>query len=152
MFLVDIGRGHIRTLIVLDRTDVTQRLIDLVGWRARQRSCSFALLVPALVSEELFGDKEVERTLRRAIPPLEEAARGPVTPMKGHADALLAIERVLVGGHFDGVLISTLPDRVARWLGRDLGAKVERLGLPVAVIRTKAARRPLHPPMQIGGA
>ena len=47
-----------RALIVLDRTDLTPRLIDVVRWRARQRSGSFALLVPQLVSEELFGDQE----------------------------------------------------------------------------------------------
>ena len=88
-----------RALIVLDRTELTPRLLDVVRWRARRRSCSFALLVPMLVSEELFGDQEAQRTLGLAMPALEEAARGAVTPMTGPPAALLAIERALVSEH-----------------------------------------------------
>jgi len=72
-----------RALIVLDRTELTPRLVDVVRWRSRQRSGSFALLVPQLVSEELFGDQEAQRTLELAIPALEEATRGAVTPNDG---------------------------------------------------------------------
>jgi hypothetical protein len=140
-----------RILIVANRTAATPALIETIGERARQGPCSFALLVPQLPSEEQFGDEEAKKTLELAIPLLEEAAGGAVTPLIGPADALLAVERALVHEHYDEVIISTLPERASQWLRRDLPAKVERLGIPVTVVRAKTARRPLHPPVQFGG-
>jgi hypothetical protein len=64
---------------------------------------------------------------------------------------LLAVERTLVHEHFDEVIISTLPELVSHSLKRDLPAKVERLGIPVTIVRAKSARRPIHAPMQWGG-
>ncbi len=100
--------------------------------------------MPQLACEVPYGDEEARKTLELAIPLLEEAAGGAVTPMIGPADALLAIERVLVRERFDEVIISTLPERVSQWLGRDLPSRVGRLELPVTVVRAKTARRPLH--------
>jgi hypothetical protein len=140
-----------RVLIVANRTAATPALIEAVGERVRAGPCSFALLVPQLPSEELYGDEESRRTLELAIPLLEEAAGGTVTPLIGPSDALLAVERALVHEHYDEVMISTLPERVSHWLRRDLPAKVERLGIPVTVVRAKTARRPLHEPVQFGG-
>jgi hypothetical protein len=141
-----------QALIVLDRTEVSGPLADVVRWRARQRSWRFALLVPALVNDELFGSEEADEALRRALPRLEKAAGGPMTPMAGIPDALLATERALVSDHYDEVIISTLPDRLPRRIGRDLPSRVRRLGVPVTVVRTSATRRPLHRMMQFGGA
>ena len=141
-----------RVLIVAYRTAATPGLIEAVRERARQSPCSFALLVPVLANEELFGDEEAKKTLELAIPLLEEAAGGAVSPLIGPADALLAVERTLVHEHFDEVMISTLPERVSHWLRRDLPAKVEQLGVPVTVVRAKTARRPIHQPVQFGGA
>jgi len=140
-----------RVLIVANRTAATPALIEAVRERAARSPCTFALLVPQLVEEELFGDDEVQKTLELAIPLLEEAAGGPVTAMVGPPDAMLAIERTLVHEHFDEVIISTLPERVSHWLKRDLPARVERLGLPVTVVRAKTSRRPLHQPLYFGG-
>ena len=73
------------------------------------------------------------------------------TPMIGPADALLAVERVLVHEHFDEVIVSTLPERVSQWLKRDLPSRIERLELPVTVVHAKEPRRPLHePPLYAG--
>lgn len=46
-----------QALIVLDRTEVTRQLIEVVRWRARQRSYSFTLLVLKLVEEELSATR-----------------------------------------------------------------------------------------------
>jgi hypothetical protein len=140
-----------RVLLVANRTAATPALIEAVRERASRGSCSFALLVPKLAAEELFGDEEANKTLELAIPLLEEAAGGMVAGMVGPADAQLAVERALVHEHFDEVIISTLPERVSHWLKRDLPAKIERLGVPVTVVKAKTARRPLHPPVQFGG-
>jgi hypothetical protein len=139
-----------RILVVANRTAATPALIEAVRERARG-PCSFALLVPQLPCEIPYGDEEARKTLELAIPLLEEAAGGTVTPMIGPADALLAVERVLVHEHFDEVIVSTLPERVSAWLKRDLPSRIERLELPVTVVRAKEARRPLHqPPLYAG--
>ena len=140
-----------RILVVANKTAATPALIEAVRERARKGPCSFALLVPQLACEVPYGDEEARKTLALAIPLLEEAAGGTVTPMIGPADAFLAVERALVHERFDEVIISTLPERVSQWLGRDLPSRVERLELPVTLVRAKTARRPLHqPPIYAG--
>jgi hypothetical protein len=140
-----------RILVVANRTAATPALIEAVRERAARGPCTFALLVPQLPCEIPYGDEEARKTLELAIPLLEEASGGAVRPMIGPADALLAVERVLVHEHFDEVIVSTLPDRVSAWLGRDLPSKIERLQVPVTVVRAKQARRPLHePPIYAG--
>jgi hypothetical protein len=145
-------RSSRRVLIVANRTAATPALIEAVRERAHREPCTFALLVPQLAAEELFGEEEARKTLELAIPLLDEAAGSSVSPLIGPADALLAIERALIHEHFDEVMISTLPERVSHWLRRDLPARVERLGVPVTVVKAKTARRPLHAPTQFGGA
>jgi hypothetical protein len=140
-----------RILVVANRTAATPALIEAVRERARRGPCSFALLVPQLPCEIPYGDEEARKTLELAIPLLEEAAGGSVAPMIGPADALLAVERVLVHERFDEVIVSTLPERISQWLKRDLPSRIERLELPVTVVRAKEARQPLHqPPIYAG--
>jgi hypothetical protein len=140
-----------RILVVANRTAATPALIEAVRERARRSPCSFALLVPQLPSEVPYGDEEARKTLELAIPLLEEAAGGEVNGMIGPSDAFLAVERTLVHEHFDEVIISTLPARVSHWLKRDLPARVERLEIPVTVVRATEARRPLHTPVPLAG-
>ena len=140
-----------RILVVANRTAATPALIEAVRERAQRGPCSFTLLVPQLACEVPYGDEEARKTLELAIPLLEAAAGSSVTPMIGAADALLAVERVLVHEHFDEVIVSTLPERVSQWLKRDLPSRIERLELPVTVVRAKEARQPLHqPPIYAG--
>ena len=139
-----------RVLIVANRTAATPPLIEAVRDRAGRDPCSFALLVPQLRAEEIYGDEEARKTIELAIPLLEEAAGGTVTSLIGPSDAMRAIERTLAREHFDEVILSTLPERVSHWLRRDLPTRVERLGVPVTVVKAKVARRPLHDPLQIG--
>jgi hypothetical protein len=138
-------------LIVANRTAATPALIEAVRERARRGPCSFALLVPQLPSEVPFGDEEATKTLELAIPLLEDAAGGEVKGMIGPSDGFLAVERTLVHEHFDEVIISTLPAPVSQWLKRDLPARVERLQVPVTVVRATEARRPLHAPLPLAG-
>jgi hypothetical protein len=140
-----------RILIVANRTAATPALIEAVRERAQRGPCSFALLVPQLACEVPYGDEEARKTLELAIPLLEDAAGSSVTPIIGPADALLAVERVLVRERFDEVIVSTLPERVSQWLKRDLPSRIERLQVPVTVVRAREPRRPLHePPLYAG--
>ncbi len=136
-----------RVLIVANRTAATPALLDAVRARAHEGPCSFTLLVPQFARGSQFGEDEGRKTLELAIPLLEDAAGGPVTGLIGPADAFLAVERTLVREHFDEVIISTLPERVSHWLKRDLPTKVERLGIPVTVVRAETAREPVDAPM-----
>jgi hypothetical protein len=140
-----------RVLIVANRTAATPALIETVRERAAQGSCSFVLLVPQLVAEEAFGEDEARKTIELAVPLLEEAAGGEVPAVIGSSDAMLAVERVLVHEHFDEVIVSTLPERVSHWLKRDLPTRIERLGIPVTVVRARSSRQPLHPPIRYAG-
>ena len=136
-----------RVLIVANRTAATPALLDAVRTRAQQGPCSFTLLIPQFARGGQSAEDEGRNTLELAIPLLEEAAEGPVTGLIGPADALLAVERTLVREHFDEVIISTLPERVSHWLKRDLPTKVERLGIPVTVVRAESAAEPVNAPL-----
>ena len=140
-----------RILVVANRTAATPALLAAVRERAAKGPTEFTLLVPQLIAEETFGDEEARRTIELAVPLLEEAADGEVPAIIGTSDAMLAVERVLVHEHFDEVIVSTLPERVSHWLKRDLPARIERLGMPVTVVRAKTAREPLHPPIRYAG-
>jgi hypothetical protein len=140
-----------RILVVANRTAATAALIAAVRERAAKGDCEFTLLVPQLIAEETFGDEEARKTVELALPLLEEAAAGEVPAIIGTSDAMLAVERVLVHEHFDEVIVSTLPERVSHWLKRDLPTRIERLGMPVTVVRAKSGREPLHPPIRYAG-
>ena len=140
-----------RVLIVANRTAATPALLDAVRERAERGPAEFTLLVPQLVSEEAFGEDEARLTIELAVPLLQEAAGGDVPAIIGTCDAMLAVERVLVHEHFDEVIVSTLPERISHWLKRDLPTRLERLGMPVTVVRAHQAREPLHPPIRYAG-
>ena len=140
-----------RILIVANRTAATPGLLAAVRERVARGPCEFTLLVPQLIAEEAFGDEEARKTIELAVPLLEEAAEDEVPAIIGTCDAMLAVERVLVHEHYDEVIVSTLPERVSHWLKRDLPTKIERLGIPVTVVRAKSPRQPMHPPIRYVG-
>ena len=128
-------------LVVANRTAATPALLAEVRRRAAEGACRFTLLVP-----RSFWDADTEESaiaLELAIPLLEDACGGRVEGLIGPEDAFLAVSTTLDAGHYDEVIISTLPMRVSHWLRMDLPARVQRLGLPVTVITAKKSDRPL---------
>ena len=121
-----------RILIVAHRTAATARLADHVRARASHGPCSFTLLVP-----RPYWDPDTDEaaiTLELALPILEEAAGGSVEGVVGASDPYHAVEEELARTDYDEVIISTLPERVSRWLHRDLPHRVQQLNVPVTVV------------------
>ncbi len=127
-----------RVLIVAHRTAATPGLVEAVALRAARGPCEFTLLVP-----RPYWDPDTEEAaivLELAVPLLERAAGRPVAGLIGDADPLVAIEDALAASAYDEVIISTLPERVSRWLRRDLPRRVQQLGLPVTVVTAPGRR------------
>src|SRR3954451_944520 len=114
-------------LVVANRTAATPDLLDAVKRYAQEQPTTFALLIPDAPRSE-----HTDWTLELALPHLQRAAGGPVEGLTGTSgDPFDAIQNVLADGHYDGIIISTLPKRVSQWLRRDLPKRVAALGVPV---------------------
>ena len=130
-----------RVLVVANKTAATPALLEAVRERAARGPAAFTLLVPnaahglhKLVDPEDQGRGEAEAVIELAVPLLEDAAGGPVESMIGEPEPLAAIQDAINVHGFDELIISTLPQRVSKWLHLDLPAKAAGLGLPVTTV------------------
>src|SRR5438067_7750229 len=129
---------QVGVLVVAHQTADTDLLREAVRQRAQQGPAKFHLVVPRMphgmhkvVDPEETGDDDAQLVLNEALPKLSEAAGTQVIGALGDADPLCAIQDAVNLGHFDEIIISTLPKRVSRWLKLDLVSKTKGLGLPV---------------------
>jgi hypothetical protein len=130
-----------RVLVVANRTAATPALINAVKERAERGPARFTLLVPntsrgieRYADPEDHADTEAQNTLELALPLLEEASGSEVTGMVGCPEPLDAIQDAVNLHGFDEIILSTLPQRVSRWLKLDLPSKLNGLGLPVTTV------------------
>ena len=130
-----------RVLVVANRTAATPALIACVRERAQKGPSQFTLLVPntssgleRIADPEDHDESEAKATLELALPLLEAAAGGPVEGMIGVPEPLAAIQDAVNIHGFDELIISTLPQRVSKWLKLDLPSKAAGLGLPVTTV------------------
>src|SRR3954463_5670180 len=130
-----------RVLVVANRTAATPALIEAVRERAAKSPARFTLLVPnpakglhRVVDPEDQSRDEAEQTLELAIPLLAGGAGGEVEGRVGAAEPLAAIQDAINIHGFDEIIISTLPQRVSKWLKLDLPSKAAGLGLPVTTV------------------
>jgi hypothetical protein len=132
-----------RILIVAHRTAASPRLLAAVAERAARGPCRFTLLVP-----RPYWDPDTEEaaiTLELAIPLLDAAAGSHVQGIVGAPDPYEAVRQTLEREKYDEVIVSTLPERVSRWLRLDLAHRIERFGVPVSVVTAEQAERALSP-------
>ncbi len=110
---------------------------------AARGACRFTLLVPRPYWDP--DTDEAAMTIELAVPVLDRAAGSHVKAIVGAADPFEAVRAAIEEGHFDEVIVSTLPEHISRWLHLDLGHRIERLGVPVSVITAERADRELRP-------
>jgi hypothetical protein len=129
-------------LVVAHQTAATEGLFEAVRQRAQAGPATFHLVVPRMphgmhkiVDPEDVGGEEAQRVLREALPLLTEAAGREVTGALGDAEPLSAIQDAVNLGHYDEIIISTLPLGMSRWLKLDLVSKAKGLGLPVTHVK-----------------
>jgi hypothetical protein len=130
-----------RVLIVANRTAATPLLLDRLRERATEGPCSFTLLVPRLRSDVDPKGAHAEMTIRLAVPAIREATRAPVVGVVGDADPFIAVRDFLNLEHPDEVIISTLPERLSRWLRWELPSRIRALGVPVTVVTARHSDR-----------
>jgi hypothetical protein len=125
-------------LVVAHQTAATPGLLDAVGKRARRGPVKFHLVVPRnphgmhkVVDPQDTGESEAQAVLDEALPQLSQAAGSEVTGALGDPEPLMAIHDAINLGHYDEIIVSTLPRRMSRWLKLDLVSKTRALGLPV---------------------
>jgi hypothetical protein len=126
-----------RYLIVANQTLGGELLNERVRQLLSQGPCSFHVVVPATHTKDqtfyteggshAVAEKRLEAALER-FRGLGAEVDGEV----GDASPMLAVRDCLMSGTYDGVLLSTLPPGVSRWLKQDLPHRLERtFGVPV---------------------
>jgi hypothetical protein len=125
-------------LVVAHQTAATTPLLDAIKERAERGPARFHLVVPRrphgldkVMDPQEHGDEEAQRALADALPKLTAVAGSEVGGEVGDAEPLMAIQDALNLGHYDEIIISTLPLGVSRWLHLDLISKARALGPPV---------------------
>jgi hypothetical protein len=118
-----------RILVVANRTASTQLLLDEVGRRAGE-GASFTLLIPP----EKGADHPLDWTPEVAEQLLTQAGCDGVQMLACGADALDTIHGAVTAGEYDEIIVSTVPEHLARWVHHDLPHRIEHLGMPVVVI------------------
>ena len=137
-------------LVVAHQTAANQALLDAVRDRASQGPARFHLVVPRqphgmhkVVDPLEAGEQEAQRVLAQALPQLSAVAGHEVTGAIGDPEPLMAIHDAVNLGHYDEIIISTLPLGISRWLKLDVVSKARALGLPVThVASTEVSKVP----------
>jgi hypothetical protein len=128
-------------LVVAHRTAATPLLLAEVRRRAQAGPCRITLLVPRPYWDP--DTEEAEAVVELAVPLLEDAAGARVDPVIGDSDPVDAVRQLMASTHVDEVILSTLPQRVSRWLRRDVPSRLQTLGLPVTVVTAEQSSRSL---------
>jgi len=127
-----------RYLIVANQTLAADQLTEKVHQLRADGECSFHIVVPATHAKDhasyteghdhALAEKRLEAALERfrAIGCEADGEVGDTSPFLAVRDCLLA------DGTYDGIIVSTLPRGVSKWLKQDLPHRLERtFGLPI---------------------
>lgn len=137
-----------RYLVVANQTLGGEHLLERLRACVAEGPCAFHVLVPASADPtEWMHDEVSDRLLARRR--LEEALErfgdldAEVTGEVGDHRPVDAIHDALRREAFDGIILSTLPAGVSRWLRLDTVSRVERaVDLPVTHVVAEDAAVP----------
>jgi len=125
-----------RYLIVANQTLAGGHLVTKVRELADHGPCAFHLLVPATAAHvgawsEGQAHAVAEERLRVGLARMADLGLE-ATGEVGDDHPVYAVQDVLMRGEaFDAIIVSTLPEKVSRWLRADLVRRVAGFGLPV---------------------
>ena len=126
-------------LVVLNKVEATQSLIDAVRRRAAAGPARFHVLVPN--PDHVAFDRNDpdtaggEALLARALPLLRESAGTELSARVANSpNAYDDIVEELDGGAYAEVILETPPSHLSHWLHVDLPARVSELGYPTQAI------------------
>jgi hypothetical protein len=128
-------------LVVAHRTAATPRLLEEVRRRAQAGPCRMTLLVPRPYWDP--DTEEAELVVELAVPLLETAVGRRVEAVIGDVDPVEAVRQVMASTEVNEVIVSTLPERVSRWLRRDVPTRLQAFGIPVTVVTAEQSSREL---------
>jgi hypothetical protein len=147
-----------RYLVVANQTLAEAELTEAIRERQQAGPSSFHVVVPntdhgdlaarifrgapvAPGAGDATADQQATAHAQHRLGQLLADLRGVGAEVEGDigdADPLKAMTDVLDGRQFDEIILSTLPQRVSRWLAMDLPHRLERhSGLPVTTITTQ---------------
>jgi uncharacterized membrane-anchored protein len=133
------GDGMPAVLVVLNKVEATQALIDAIRRRAAAGPAHFHALVPDPDeggfdrNEPDVGDGEA--LLARALPQLRTASNPEISGRVANSpNAYDDIVEELESGPYDEVIIETPSASLTHWLHVDLPARVKELGYPTQAI------------------
>jgi NitT/TauT family transport system ATP-binding protein len=122
-------------LIVANQTlggaDLADEVHKRIAEEAGPAKPEFHVVVPATAPQAQLAQVEgdavaiAERRLQEALTHFRDFGAD-VSGEVGVDDPMQAIRHALAGGGYDGIIISTLPARVSRWLRMDLPHRAER--------------------------
>lgn len=145
-----------RYLVLGNQTLLAPELIDHVCELAARTPATFTLVAPATSTADYpvegltfagpvagaqqrhegtdAGAAQARWRLRQAIETLRASGIGADGSI-GSPDPFTAVQQMLRREPFDGVIVSTLPSGLSRWLGMDLPRRLERhLNVPVTTV------------------
>lgn len=124
-----------RYLVVANKTLGAEHLMERVRECVASGPCTFHIVVPAAHPMGSWTEGAVRAVAAERLEQALErfrAAGAEATGEVGDPSPILATNDALIAGHYDAIILSTLPPGVSRWLRKDLLHRMEdRFGLPV---------------------
>lgn len=129
-----------RVLVLANRTADSTELRQQILARHGQGPIAVTMLAPAIweVQDPHGGTESAWRRLRAAQKHLQ-ASGIEVSCMIGDPDPMTAFEREWQRGHYDEIIVSTLPRYLSKWLHIDLPHRIRHAAAGVRVTHVIAS-------------
>jgi hypothetical protein len=127
-------------LIVANQTLLSPSLAAAVEERIRDGPVRFHVVVPATPVTHLLSwdEKETAEAAQSRLDALLGRLEGlgaPSTGEIGLSDPVAAVADVVAQKPVDEIILSTLPPGISRWLGQDVGSRLQaKATVPVVVV------------------